>query len=162
MSQTTLQEGKPAPDFELPATGDKDLRLSDFRGQYVVLYFYPKDHTPGCTTEGQDFRTLHTRFRRRKAVVLGLSRDSVKTHENFKAKQKFPFDLVSDPDEVACGHYDVMKLKNMYGRKVRGVERSTFLIDPEGVVLRVWRKVRVPGHAQEVLDTLIEELKKQA
>ncbi len=162
MARTTPREGKTAPDFELPVTGNKNLRLSDLRGQFVVLYFYPKDHTPGCVTEGQDFRTLHTRFRRRKTVVLGLSRDSVKTHENFKAKHKFPFDLVSDPEEVACGRYDVMKLKNMYGRKVRGIERSTFLIDPEGVVVRIWRKVRVPEHAQEVLDTLIETTKKRA
>ncbi len=159
MAAPAIKEGKPAPDFELPATGDKNICLSDLRGKFVVLYFYPKDHTPGCTTQGQDFRTLHTRFRRRKTVVLGLSRDSVKTHENFKTKHKFPFDLVSDPDEVACKRYGVMKLKNMYGRKVRGIERSTFLIDPDGIVRRVWRKVRVPDHATEVLDALIETSK---
>lgn len=151
MSQTGIAEGRAAPDFELQATGGGTVRLSELRGRPVVVYFYPKDHTPGCTTQGQDFRNLHTRFRRRRAVILGISRDSVKTHENFKAKHQFPFQLLSDPDEVACQRYDVMKLKNMYGRKVRGIERSTFLIDAQGIVRRIWRKVRVAEHAGEVL-----------
>ena len=146
--------GDPAPDFELPATGGNSVRLSEMAPQNVILYFYPKDHTPGCTTEGQDFSALHNRFRRRQARIFGISRDSVKTHENFKAKQGFPFELLSDPDEVVCTLYDVMKLKNMYGRQVRGIERSTFLIDGNGIIRHVWRKVRVAGHADEVLQTL--------
>ena len=154
MSQTQLAEGCAAPDFELQATGGGTVRLSELRGRPVVVYFYPKDHTPGCTTQGQDFRNLHARFRRRRAVILGISRDSVKTHENFKAKHQFPFRLLSDPDEVACQSYGVMKLKNMYGRKVRGIERSTFLIDTQGVVRRIWRKVRVAEHAGEVLEAV--------
>ena len=151
MSRKPVAEGNKAPDFELVATGGKPVRLSELRGRPVVVYFYPKDNTPGCTAEGQDFRDLYPRFRRRRTVVFGISRDTLKTHENFKAKHKFPFQLLSDPDEVACKRYDVIKMKNMYGRKVRGIERSTFLIDPEGVVRRVWRKVRVSEHATEVL-----------
>lgn len=151
MARKPVAEGNKAPDFELAATGGKPVRLSELRGRPVVVYFYPKDNTPGCTAEGQDFRDLYPRFRRRRTVVFGISRDTLKTHENFKAKHKFPFQLLSDPDEVACKRYDVIKMKNMYGRKVRGIERSTFLIDPEGVVRRVWRKVRVPEHAAEVL-----------
>ena len=151
MTRKLITEGSKAPDFELMATGGKPLRLSELQGRPVVVYFYPKDHTPGCTAEGQDFRDLHPRFRHRRAVVLGISRDTPKTHENFKAKHKFPFQLLSDSDEVACKSYDVIKLKNMYGKKVRGIERSTFLIDAQGVVRQVWRKVRVPEHAAEVL-----------
>ena len=148
--------GDRAPDFTLPAAGGAAVRLSAQFPQRVVLYFYPKDHTPGCTTESQDFRDLHTRFRRRQARIFGVSRDSVRPHENFKAKQNLPFDLLSDPDEVACKLYGVMKMKNMYGRKMRGIERSTFLIDERGVIRHVWRKVRVPGHAEEVLQALAE------
>ena len=156
MTRKPIAEGSKAPDFDLAATGGKSLRLSELQGRPVVVYFYPKDNTPGCTAEGQDFRDLYPRFRRRRAVILGISRDSLKTHENFKAKHKFPFQLLSDPDEAACKSYDVIKMKNMYGRKVRGIERSTFLIDPEGVVRRVWRKVRVPEHAAEVLAAVAE------
>ena len=156
MTRKPIAEGSKAPDFGLAATGGKSLRLSELRGRPVVVYFYPKDNTPGCTAEGQDFRDLYPRFRRRRAVILGISRDSLKTHENFKAKHKFPFQLLSDPDEVVCKSYDVIKMKNLYGRKVRGIERSTFLIDPEGVVRRVWRKVRVPEHAAEVLAAVAE------
>ena len=151
MTRKLIAEGDEAPDFELMATGGKPIRLSALRGRPVIVYFYPKDHTPGCTAEGQDFRDLYPRFRSRRAVILGISRDTLKTHENFKAKHKFPFQLVSDPDEVACSNYDVIKLKNMYGRKVRGIERSTFLIDVQGVIRRIWHKVRVPEHAIEVL-----------
>ena len=152
MSKVTI--GSKVPDFELPATGDKTVRLSELKGQNVVLYFYPKDSTPGCTREGQDFRDQHAKLRRRKAVVLGVSRDSIKSHENFKAKQGFPFDLLSDADEKLCRLFDVIKEKNMYGRKVMGIERSTFLIDSEGVLRREWRKVKVDGHVDEVLDAL--------
>jgi len=143
---------KPAPDFELPATGGKSFRLSSAKGAPVVLYFYPKDNTPGCTTEGQNFRDLHPQFEKLGCAVYGISRDSLKSHENFKAKMKFPFGLLSDTEELACKLYDVIKMKNMYGKKVRGIERSTFAIDAKGVVRREWRGVKVPGHAQEVLE----------
>lgn len=156
MSATPVREDQPAPDFELENSSGESVRLSGLRGAPVVLYFYPKDHTPGCTTEAQDFRDLHARFRRRKARVFGISRDTARTHENFRAKHKLPFELLADPAETACGRYGVMKRKNMYGRQVRGIERSTFLIDADGVVRRVWRKVRVPGHAEEVLGALAE------
>ena len=141
-----------APDFSLPATGGQTLSLAQFRGRSVVLYFYPKDSTPGCTTESQQFRDLHDQFLAAGAVVLGLSRDSLKSHDNFRAKQALPFDLISDPDETACTLFGVMKLKNMYGKQVRGIERSTFVIDAQGVLTREWRGVKVPGHAQDVLD----------
>jgi peroxiredoxin Q/BCP len=148
--------GKKVPDFTLPATGEQQIALSDYPGKNVVVYFYPKDSTPGCTTEGQDFRDkIHT-FRRRNTVILGISRDSVKSHENFKAKQQFPFDLLSDTDEKACKLFDVIKEKNMYGRKVMGIERSTFLIDDKGVLRREWRKVKVKGHVEEVLEAIKE------
>ena len=143
---------KAAPDFTLPATGNPSFTLSSLQGQKVVLYFYPQDSTPGCTTESQNFRDLHDAFVAAGAVVLGISRDSIKSHENFCAKQALPFSLVSDPDETACNLYGVMKLKNMYGKQVRGIERSTFVIDAAGVLRREWRGVKVPGHAQEVLD----------
>ena len=141
-------------DFSCDATGDKKIRLKDLRGQNVVLYFYPKDSTPGCTLEGQDFRDLHSKFRRQKTVILGVSRDSLASHEKFKAKQKFPFDLLSDPDEKLCTKFDVIHEKSLYGRKFMGVERSTFLIDKAGKLRHEWRKVKVKGHAQEVLDTV--------
>ena len=143
-------------DFKADATGDKTIRLKDLRGQNVVLYFYPKDSTPGCTLEGQDFRDLHTRFRRRKTEILGVSRDSVASHERFRSKQNFPFDLLSDPDEKLCRQFDVIREKNMYGRKVMGIERSTFLIDTKGKLRREWRKVKVKGHAAEVLEAVKE------
>jgi peroxiredoxin Q/BCP len=141
-----------APDFTLPATGDQTLSLSALQGKKVVLYFYPKDSTPGCTTESQQFRDLNPEFLSAGTVVLGISRDSVKSHENFRTKQSLPFDLVSDPDETACTLFGVMKMKNMYGKQVRGIERSTFVIDAAGILRREWRGVKVPGHAQEVLD----------
>lgn len=150
----TVAVGKKVPDFELPATGDKTFRLSGFKGEKVVLYFYPKDSTPGCTTEGQDFRDAHRKFRARKTRIFGISRDSLKSHENFKAKQEFPFDLLSDSDEEACRLFDVIKEKNMYGKKVMGVERSTFLIDDKGVLQKEWRGVKVPGHVEEVLQAV--------
>lgn len=150
MSQVAV--GKKVPDFSLPATGDKTVRLKDLRGKNVVIYFYPKDSTPGCTTEGRDFSENHRKFSRAGTVIFGVSRDSLKSHENFKAKQEFPFDLLSDADEKVCKIFDVIKEKNMYGRKVLGIERSTFLIDKEGRLNREWRKVRVKGHVDEVLD----------
>jgi peroxiredoxin Q/BCP len=146
--------GKAVPDFTLPATGGKEISLSDFRGKNVVIYFYPKDSTPGCTTEGQDFRDSINTFRRRKTVILGISRDSIKSHENFKARQDFPFDLLSDADEHVCQLFDVIREKNMYGRKVLGIERSTFLIDAGGILRREWRKVSVKGHVEEVLEAV--------
>lgn len=146
--------GKKAPDFELPATRDQHVRLSQLKGSNVVLYFYPKDSTPGCTLEGQDFRDSHAKFKRRNTLVFGISRDSLKSHENFRSKQKFPFELLSDADEKVCRLYDVIREKNMYGRKVLGIERSTFLIDSKGNLAREWRKVSVKGHVNEVLDAV--------
>jgi peroxiredoxin Q/BCP len=150
MNKVTL--GKAVPDFRLPATGNKTVSLSELKGKNVVFYFYPKDNTPGCTLEGQDFRDLHDKFKRANTVVLGISRDSVKSHEGFKEKQELPFDLLADEEEVACKLFDVIKLKNMYGKEVLGVERSTFLIDGKGVLRQEWRKVKVEGHAAEVLE----------
>ncbi|HZF23934.1 MAG TPA: peroxiredoxin [Burkholderiales bacterium] len=144
--------GLKVPDFEIASTGNRTFKLSEELGSPLVLYFYPKDNTPGCTTEGQEFRDLHGEFTRRGCAVYGVSRDSIKSHEGFKSKMSFPFELLSDPDEKACNLFGVMKMKNMYGKKVRGVERSTFVIDPEGVVRREWRGLRVPGHAREVLE----------
>jgi peroxiredoxin Q/BCP len=144
--------GKAVPDFSLPSTGGTDFRLSALRGEKLVLYFYPKDNTPGCTTEGSDFRDLHAQFRRAGARVFGISRDSLASHERFKEKMRFPFELLSDPDEAVCTQLGVMKLKTLYGKKVRGIERSTFVIDEQGVLTREWRGVKVPGHAQEVLN----------
>lgn len=143
---------KPAPDFELPATGGATFRLSGSKGKLVVLYFYPKDNTPGCTNEGLQFRDLHPDFSRLGCEIYGISRDSLKSHENFKAKMSFPFELLSDIEEIACKLFDVIKMKNMYGKKVRGIERSTFVVDAGGVLRREWRGVKVPGHAQEVME----------
>ena len=140
------------PDFTLPATSGTLFRLSEQHGKIVVIYFYPKDSTPGCTTEGQNFRDLHDQFLAAGAVVLGISRDSLKAHENFKAKQSFPFELGSDTDEAVCTLFDVIKQKMMYGKACRGIERSTFVIDRDGVLRREWRGLKVAGHAQEVLD----------
>jgi len=147
--------GKAVPDFEAQATRNKTIKLSDYKGEKnVVLYFYPKDSTPGCTTEGQDFRDHYRKFTSRKTVILGVSRDSLKSHENFRAKQEFPFDLISDPDEALCALFDVIKMKNMYGKKVRGIERSTFLIDKDGILRNEWRKVKVKEHVEEVLEAV--------
>jgi peroxiredoxin Q/BCP len=145
-------QGKNAPDFSAPATGEATFRLSDHQGHAVVLYFYPKDNTPGCTTEGADFRDLHPEFEKVGAVVAGVSRDGMKSHESFKAKMGFPFPLLSDTDEKLCSLFGVIKMKNMYGKQVRGVERSTFVIDGKGVIVKAWRGVKVPGHAALVLE----------
>ena len=154
MSGPTLN--RVVADFTAEATGGKNIRLKDLRGKNVVLYFYPKDNTPGCTLEGQDFRDLHDKFKRQKTVILGVSKDSIASHERFRDKQSFPFDLLSDPDEKLCQKFDVIKEKSMYGKKYMGVERSTFLIDSAGKLRREWRKVKVKGHAQEVLDAVKE------
>lgn len=146
--------GAPAPDFSLPATGNRTLSLAQLRGQPVVLYFYPKDSTPGCTQEGLDFQALAGQFAALRAVILGVSRDSVASHEKFRARQGFTFDLLSDADETACRAYDVIREKNMYGKTVLGIERSTFLIDADGVLREAWRKVKVKDHAAAVLGRL--------
>ena len=140
-------------DFTCEATGDQRIRLKDLRGNNVVVYFYPKDSTPGCTQEGLDFKDLHAKFKRQNAVILGVSRDSIAAHEKFKAKQGFPFELLSDPDEKLCGQFDVIHEKTLYGRKFMGVVRSTFLIDKAGKLRAEWRKVKVKGHAAEVLES---------
>jgi peroxiredoxin Q/BCP len=144
--------GKPVPDFSLPSTGGGTFKLSSQRGSKLVLYFYPKDNTPGCTTEGADFRDSYKQFRSAGAEVCGISRDSLRSHEGFKAKMQFPFELLSDAEETASSLFGVIKMKNMYGKKVRGIERSTFIIDAKGVLAREWRGVKVPGHVQEVLN----------
>lgn len=149
-----VEVDKKVQNFILPATGNKELSLNDFKGKKLVLYFYPKDSTPGCTTEGQDFRDAKGQFTRQNTVILGVSRDSLKSHDNFKTKQKFNFDLLSDTDEALCSQFDVIKMKNMYGKKVRGIERSTFLIDENGVLRQEWRKVKVKEHVNEVLDAV--------
>ena len=154
MSAPTI--GKKVPAFEAEATGNKTIKLGELKGKNVVIYFYPKDSTPGCTREGQDFRDNKPKFSRRKTVILGVSRDSIRSHENFREKQGFKFDLLSDPDEKLCQLFDVIKMKNMYGKKVRGIERSTFLIDSKGVLRREWRKVKVEGHVEEVLEAVKE------
>jgi len=146
-----LEEGQTVPDVELVQTDGSTQRLRDFRGQTVVLFFYPKDSTPGCTVENQDFSRLAKQFEKANCVVLGVSRDSLKSHENFRAKYKLKVNLVSDGEESVCNAFSVIKMKNMYGKKVRGIERSTFVIDPDGKIRKIWRKVKVDGHADEVL-----------
>lgn len=148
----TMQNGELVPDFELSATSDKQFRLSDYRGKYLILFFYPKDDTPGCTNESQQFRDLYSEFTGLNCEIAGISRDSLKSHEKFKEKYDLPYALLSDSDETVCELFDVIKLKNMFGKQVRGIERSTFVIDPEGKLCQSWRKVKVPGHAEEVLD----------
>jgi len=142
-------------DFACDATGDQKIRLKGLRGKNVVLYFYPKDSTTGCTQEGQDFKALHAKFKRGNTVILGVSRDSISSHEKFKAKQKFPFELLSDPDEKLCRQFDVIREKSLYGRKFMGVVRSTFLIDTGGKLREEWRGVKVKGHAAEVLERVM-------
>ena len=143
---------QPVPDFELPATSGKTFRLSAASGKNLVIYFYPKDNTPGCTTEGQQFRDAYTDFVKLGCDIVGISRDSIKSHENFKTKMGFPFELLSDADEAVCKLFGVIKMKNMYGKQVRGIERSTFVFDSRGVLQREWRGVKIPGHVQEVLE----------
>lgn len=154
MTDSTPEVGQLAPDFTLPTWPEGELSLSSLRGSWIVLYFYPKDNTPGCTTESCAFRDASGDFNQADAVIIGVSRDSVKSHANFAAKFDLPFRLISDSDEVACKAYDVIRMKNMYGKQVLGVERSTFLINPEGKIAHAWRKVKVDGHVEEVLSTL--------
>ncbi|MBZ2167825.1 peroxiredoxin [Marinobacter sp. F4216] len=149
---SSVELGKPVPDFEAQATGNQTIRLSDFRGKNLVLYFYPKDNTPGCTTEGQDFRDRMDAFAELNTDILGASRDGLRAHENFRAKHDFPFHLISDKDETLCKLFDVIKLKKLYGKEYLGIDRSTFLIDGDGLLRNVWRSVKVKGHADEVLE----------
>ena len=155
----TVKPGKKIPDIELHITGDKLVKLSDYFGKPLVLWFFPKASTPGCTTEGLDFTAAISKFRRQSCAILGASRDSLKAQENFKTKQGFTFDLVSDKEEALCNLFDVIKMKNMYGKQVRGIERSTFLIDRDGNLAKEWRGVKVPGHVDEVLEA-VKELNK--
>ena len=150
----SLSIGDKIPDLTLPASGGQNLALRSFKGKALVVYFYPKDSTPGCTLEGQDFTALHAQFRKAGAEILGVSRDSVKSHDNFCAKQGFPFALLSDQDEAACRAFDVIREKSLYGRKYLGIDRSTFLFDAKGVLRREWRTVKVKGHAAEVLEAV--------
>ena len=143
---------KKVPNFEQEATNDKTVSSSNIKGKNTVLFFYPKDNTPGCTLEGQDFRDSYPEFKNLNTEIYGISRESIKSHENFKNKQSFPFELISDPDELMCKAFDVMKLKSMYGREYMGIERSTFLVNAEGVIVCEWRKVKVKGHVEEVLE----------
>ena len=145
-------EGKKCPIFKGDSTSNKTISNKDFLGKNLVIYFYPKDSTPGCTTEGQDFRDNYKTFKKLNTDILGVSRDSVKSHENFKQKQSFPFELLSDPEEIMCKDFDVMKLKSMYGKEYIGVDRSTFLISSKGKIIKEWRSVKVKGHVNEVLD----------
>ena len=141
-------------DFKCTATGEQTFQLKSLRGKKIIIWFYPKDATPGCTAEGKSFRDQYTKFKNQNTIILGVSRDSLSSHEKFKAKQKFPFDLLSDPDETLCRQFDVIKEKNMYGKKFMGIERSTFLIDEEGKLRQEWRKVKVTGHVDEVLQAV--------
>jgi len=152
----TVTVGKKVPAFKLPATGDQTVSSKELLGRAYVLYFYPRDNTPGCTTEGEDFRDNYAKFRRRKVTVLGISRDNLRSHERFKAKFEFPFELLSDENEELCAVFDVIKQKNMYGKKVRGIERSTFLVDANGKLRHEWRKVKIDGHVAEVLEAIRE------
>lgn len=154
MAEKIAVLNKKVPAFKAPATGEKILKLSDFKGKNLILYFYPKDNTPGCTTEGNDFSAMYKKFQKKNTEILGISRDSIKKHENFKTKFKFPFDLLSDEDEALCTLFDVIKLKKLYGKEYLGIERSTFLINEKGVLQQEWRKVRVKEHVQEVFDAI--------
>ena len=153
MPDVTIAVDQPVPDFTAPATGG-DFTLSSLKGKKVVLYFYPKDNTPGCTREGMEFRDLYPKFKKAGATIVGVSRDSVRSHENFKTKLELPFTLVSDGDEALCSLFNVIKMKKMYGKEVRGIERSTFLIDADGVLRHEWRGLKVPGHVEEVLEAV--------
>ncbi|WP_028304835.1 peroxiredoxin [Oceanospirillum maris] len=150
----SIELNKPVPNFTAEATNDITVTLSELAGKNIVIYFYPKDNTPGCTTEGQDFRDHYSSFEAANTVIFGVSRDSLRVHTNFKAKHEFPFELISDPEESLCKHFDVIKLKKNYGREYMGIERSTFLINTEGVLVQEWKKVKVKGHVAEVLEAV--------
>lgn len=149
-----VEINKSVTNFSLQGTGGTEFSLSNFLGKTVVLYFYPRDSTPGCTNEGIDFTNLYGDFQKKNVEIFGISRDSINSHEKFKKKYSFPFELLSDSEEVACALFDVIKMKNMYGKQVQGIERSTFLIDPEGILIKEWRGLKVPGHADEVLSSI--------
>ncbi|WP_444994165.1 peroxiredoxin [Aliikangiella sp. IMCC44359] len=149
-----MKIGDKLPSINLEATGDQNINLNKIKKTKVIVYFYPKDSTPGCTTEGQNFRDLYKKFEKLNCVIFGVSRDSIKSHEKFKEKQEFPFDLLSDPDEALCKAFDVIKLKKLYGKEYMGIERSTFLFDEKGKLVNEWRKVRVKGHVDEVLEAV--------
>ncbi|CAM8395186.1 peroxiredoxin [Candidatus Methylopumilus planktonicus] len=146
-----MEINKKVPSFILLGTSDLQFNLSDYKGRYLVIYFYPKDATPGCTTQGVDFRDAYKKFQALDTEIFGISRDTLKSHENFKEKFTFPFELLSDEEEKACELFGVIKMKNMYGKQVRGIERSTFVIDPDGKLIQAWRGVKVEGHVKEVL-----------
>lgn len=150
----TITIGNKAPSFTAIATGDQTIKLKDLAGKNIILYFYPRDNTPGCTQESQEFSEKCSSFKKHNAIILGISRDTLSSHEKFKAKYEMPFELIADPEETLCECYKVMKMKNMYGKQVRGIERSTFLIDEKGVIRQIWRKVKVPGHVDEVLESV--------
>jgi|TARA_X000000368_G_C23021284_1_gene708119 peroxiredoxin Q/BCP len=147
-------EGKKCPKFSAEATSEQVISNQTYKDKNVVIYFYPKDSTPGCTTEGQEFRDNYKKFKKYNTEILGVSRESIKSHENFKSKQNFPFELLSDPDEKVCKAFDVMKMKSMYGRQYMGVDRSTFIVNDQGKIIKEWRSVKVKGHVQEVLETV--------
>jgi len=149
-----MKIGDALPDMEVAATGDKMLNLASLNSDATIVYFYPKDSTPGCTTEGQNFRDNYAQFKKLGADIFGVSRDSIKSHENFKSKQDLPFDLISDPEETLCKAFDVIKLKKLYGREYLGIERSTFLFDRDGKLVSEWRKIKVKGHVDEVLEAV--------
>ena len=152
MPSKTVELGKKVPAFKADATNDSQIQITKLKGKKVIIYFYPKDNTPGCTTESNEFSANYKKFKRAGVEIFGVSRDSLKSHENFKSKFDFPFELISDPEEELCSLFDVIKEKNMYGKKVMGIERSTFVIDENGKLIKEWRKVKVPGHVDEVLD----------
>tara|TARA_Y100000996_G_C22491343_1_gene630324 strand:+ start:755 stop:1231 length:477 start_codon:yes stop_codon:yes gene_type:complete len=147
-------EGKKCPKFSAEATSEQVISNQTYKDKNVVIYFYPKDSTPGCTSEGQEFRDNYKKFKKYNTEILGVSRESIKSHENFKSKQNFPFELLSDPDEKVCKAFDVMKMKSMYGRQYMGVDRSTFIVNDQGKIIKEWRSVKVKGHVQEVLETV--------
>ena len=149
-----MKDGTKLKNFKCEMTGNKDFNLSDYKGQNIVIYFYPRDNTPGCTSEGEDFRDNYKKFKKKNTQIFGVSKDTIKSHESFKDKFKFPFDLISDSDEKICKIFDVIKEKSMYGKKYMGIERSTFLINEEGKLVKEWRKVKVKGHVEEVLSFL--------
>ena len=152
MAERPSAVNKTVPEFSAVMTGDKKFDLSNYHGKNIVLYFYPKDNTPGCTTEGIQFRDLYSQFQDANTEIFGVSRDSLRSHEGFKNKLEMPFQLISDPEETLCIMFDVMKMKNMYGKQARGIERSTFVIDGKGTLVKEWRGVKVPGHVNEVLE----------
>lgn len=158
MAVKVAEVGKKVPAFKLDATGETQVQLTKLKGKKVVIYFYPKDNTPGCTTESNDFSANYKKFKKEGVEIFGVSRDSLKSHEKFKDKFNFPFELISDPEEELCKIFDVIKEKNMYGKKFMGIERSTFVIDENGKLIQEWRKVRVPGHVDQVLDFIKNNL----